>query len=274
VEHAPQADHIRLLFDPQVAVATCTGQRRRFASVVEGLSTEELAWPSRCEDWTVGDVLRHLLWVDLTVRRIWSGDESIADGFDPRITPNKAVRKDRSVPDDEVRERYLLSSKAMVADLESSDSERFGQPSLSPAGHVPWWMSAVHIGWDSSIHERDALLPLGLRVEQLNNETDLYLAYSLVLTSFFAGRDPIAVRIGPAELRRDNGPVIVRMVSSAEVEDESRFESPTVVTTEDPVKAIDAISGRGDAGDALRGEATFVHRLGGLSRFFSAGPLG
>lgn len=270
MENAPQAEHIRFLFDPRASVDAFARQRRRLASTVEGLSSDDLASPSRCAQWTVGDVLRHLVWVDDSVRRVWSGDHSIAGGFDPRVTPNEAVHDDRSWSDEEIRQRYLHSTEAMVTDLGGSGPERFGLPSLSPAGQVPWWMSVVHIGWDSSIHERDVMLPLGRSVGQSDDETTLCLAYSLVLTSFFSGRHPLSVRIGAIELGRGAGPVVVQTVADGEGRRDQAPGPPTTVVAEDPVKAIDAISGRGSIEDCLRGEASLIHRLGGLARYFTS----
>ncbi len=270
MEHPPQAEHIRFLFDPGSTLAAFAGQRRRFASTAEGLSDEELASPSRCAEWTVADVLRHLVWVDVTVRRIWSGDQSLAEGFDPRITPNHAVRDDRASSDQEIRERYLVSTEAMLWDLEHSDPDRFGQPSLSPAGTVPWWMSAVHVGWDASIHERDVVLPLGRDVERVDEETGPCLAYTLVLTSFFAGRDPLSMRIGATELRRVDGPAIAGAVTREYEGDEQG--APVTVVADDPVQAIDAMAGRGAMEQSLRGDAAVIHRLGGLARYFTSTP--
>ena len=270
MDNAPQPDHIRFLFDPGSTLSTLAGQRRRFASTVEDFSSEELASPSRCRGWTVGDVLRHLVWGDRTLRRIWSGDQSIVADFDPRFTPDKAVQEDSAVPDEEIRDRYLVSTTTMVTDLEGADEQRFGQPSLSPVGQVPWWMSAVHLGWDSSIHERDALLPLGRSVTQLDSETVPFLAYSLVLMSFFAGRDPLSVRIGTIQVFREAGPVIVETVTTTDENDDGLASSPNSLATDDPVKVIDAISGRGSIDDSLAGDAAVIHRLGGLARYFTS----
>ena len=272
MESAPQADHIRLLFDPGASLYTLAGQRRRFASAVEGLTVDELARPSRCAEWTVADVLRHLVWVDRSVRRIWAGDQSIAPGFDPRITPNQAVQDDRVISDEEIREQYLLSTETMIVDLASSGPERFGRPSLSPAGRVPWWMSAVHVGWDSSIHERDVLLPVGRSVEERPSETSLFLAYSLVLTSFLAGRAPLRVRVDGIELCRETGPVIVAAVANGDSGEDLARQPVAIVTTDDPVKVIDGMSGRGSVEQSLKGDADTVRRLGGLARYFSSPP--
>jgi uncharacterized protein (TIGR03083 family) len=270
MESAPQADHIRFLFDPQITLTTFAGQRRRFGSMVESLSVDELESPSRCDGWSVADVLRHLVWVDATIRRIWSGHRFLAEGFDPRVTPNEAVLADRAISDEETQERYLSSTETMVAELTSWDPQRIGQPSLSPAGQVPWWMSAVHIGWDSSIHERDVLLPLGRCPEIDDNEIEPCLAYSLVLTSFFAGRDPLSLRVGTIQLRRMDGPVSVQVVTSSPGEEDD-LASDTKLTG-DPVGVIDAISGRGSIDDSLTGDSATIRRLSGLAQYFLSVP--
>ncbi|HZU78315.1 MAG TPA: maleylpyruvate isomerase family mycothiol-dependent enzyme [Acidimicrobiales bacterium] len=268
MEQTPQAEHIGLLFDPRSTLDELAGQRRRFAAAVEGLSEEELAAPSRCAEWTVADVLRHLVWVDRTMRRIWAGERAIPKDFDARITPNDAVRDERAVSDKEIRERYLTSTTAMAAELEGADPERFGLPSRSPAGPVPWWMSAVHIGWDSAVHERDVLLPLGLTSQPSSAEVEVCLAYSLVLTSFFAGADPLSVRVGTVALSRDDGPVVVRPATG-----EQTSRSPeAAIAVPDPVAAIDALSGRGPVEESMAGDAAVIHRLGGLARYFTTVP--
>lgn len=274
-EHAPQADHIRFLFDPETNLVALAGQRRRFGATVAVLTVEELKAPSRCEGWTVADVLRHGVWADATMRRIWSGDESLADGFDPRTTPNEAVQADRAVPDEEMRLRYLSSTAAMIIELESADPERLGHPSLSPAGRVPWWLSAVHLGWDSSVHERDVLSPLDRTVEATADETMLTLAYSLVLASFFSGPGPLDLQIDMVRLRRGNGPVIASTKRSDTKEndgDDHRADEPATVLTGDPVAIIDALSGRIASAEALHGEVAVIERLCGLARYFTSSP--
>src|SRR5579863_8617400 len=123
---APQADHAHLLFEPAAVMGALAGHRRRWAAAVSSLSADELAAPSRCTGWTVADLLRHGVWVDATMRRIWAGDTSMSKSFDPRSTPDEFVRAQRSVPDEEVRGHYLASTEAMVAELEGAGPERFG----------------------------------------------------------------------------------------------------------------------------------------------------
>jgi uncharacterized protein (TIGR03083 family) len=270
-DDVPQADHIRFLFDPHTTLAALAGQRRRFAGAVATLSVEELASPSRCSEWTVADVLRHLVWVDSTMRRLWSGGSPPA-GFDPRTTPNESVRADRAVPDEEIRQRYLSSTDPMAVELESADDQRVGQPSLSPAGRVPWWMSAVHMGWDSTVHERDVLAPLGRPIEVVHAETVPSLAYSLVLASLFDRDDPFHVLMGPVRLSRDAGPVTGEEVARPDGGDGNSLsvDGNVTVLTGDPVATIDALCGRGSLSDTVSGDATVIDRLGGLARFFAS----
>ncbi len=274
-ENAPQADHIRFLFDPETNLVALAGQRRRFGATVAALTVEELRTPSRCEGWTVADVLRHCVWADATMRRIWSGDESMADGFDPRTTPNEAVQADRAVPDEEMRLRYLSSTEAMIIELESADPDRLGHRSLSPAGRVPWWLSAVHLGWDSSVHGRDVLSPLDRTAEATADETMLTLAYSLVLASFFSGPDPLDVQIDTVRLRRGNGPVIASTNDSNSEENDGNgrpADEPAAVLTGNPVAIIDVLSGRIAPPEALHGEVAVIERLCGLARYFTSSP--
>ena len=131
-------------------------------------------------------------------------------------------------------------------------------------------MSAVHLCWDSSIHERDVLLPLDRPVTQSDTETVPCLAYSLVLMSFFAGRDPLSVRIGTIQVCREAGPVIAETITTIDESDNAKASSPNGLATDDPVKVIDAICGRGSIDDALAGDAAVIHRLGGLARYFTS----
>jgi uncharacterized protein (TIGR03083 family) len=271
-QDVPQADHFCFLFDPGVTLTALAGQRRRFGSTAATFTADELASPSRCEEWTVADVLRHLVWVDATMRRIWSGDESPATGFDPRTTPNEWVQADRAVSDEEIRERYLSSTEKMIDELESADPRRYGRPSLSPLGRVPLWMSAVHLGWDSAVHERDVLVPLGRPVEVVPGEIVPSLAYSLALTSFFCGNDPLSVQIGTIRLRRGDGCVTVWASVTDPDKDIGNYipNEQVTVLTGGPVGTIDALCGRGSLGDTLSGDQAVIDRLGGLARYFTS----
>ncbi len=219
--------------------------------------------------WTVADVLRHGVWADDALRRTWAGDRSLVEGFDPRRTPDEFVRAERAVPDAEVAGRFCASSAEMVAELESAGPDRFGAPALSPIGDVPWWLAAVHLGWDAWIHERDVLVPLGLAGAGDPSEANTMLAYGLVLASFFAGRDPLDVAVGPVRLRRGGGTTEAWAVGA---DDGRPGTGGAAELSGDPAATVDALSGRGRLPDVLAGAPEVVTRLGGMARYFAAVP--
>jgi hypothetical protein len=131
-------------------------------------------------------------------------------------------------------------------------------------GDVPWWLGGVHLGWDSWVHERDVLVAVGGAPVADEAETVPVLAYGLVLASFFIGREPLSVRIGPVRLRRGSG-----LTEAWAVGDEGDEAGDEIEVVGDPVATVDALSGRGSLPDTLEGPPEVVHRLGGMARYFN-----
>lgn len=253
----PQADHIEVGLDPAAVLAAYARHRRRFADEVISLSDAELATPSRCAKWTVADVLRHGCDVDAWMQSIWSGGPLPFTSFDPRTTPHDSVVTGRAVPDDVVRDRYAASARVMAADVAGSGPDRWGLPSLCPAGAVPWWMSALHVFFDSWVHERDALLPLGRSLPADPGEATPVLAWAISLVGHI-GTDPLDAEVGGVHVVRHDGVVSSRVVGAA---------------SGDVAAIIDAVSGRGSVAEALAGcDPAVVRRLGAMARFFDTEP--
>jgi len=59
---------------------------------------------------------------------------------------------------------------------------------VSFAGTVPWWLGLLHVLFDSWVHERDALLPLGRVVAVARDELDPVLAYLLAIVPHVSRR--------------------------------------------------------------------------------------
>ncbi|HZQ85309.1 MAG TPA: maleylpyruvate isomerase N-terminal domain-containing protein [Acidimicrobiales bacterium] len=261
----PQAEHIRVDVDPAAAIAGYAGHRLRFADEVTSLTDADLAAPSRCSKWTVADVLRHGCDVDAWMQAIWSGGPLPFTSFDPRTTPHDSVVEGRELPDGEVRDRYVASARAMADDVGSSGPERWGLPSLCPAGPVPWWMSTLHVFYDSWVHERDALMPLGRSVPVSPEETTPVLAWVVSLIGH-VGTDPLEVDVCGVHAVLRDGVVSTLTAGSADGDGTPRSAAGVAAI-------IDAVSGRGSVEDALAGyDPAVVHRLGALARFFDTEP--
>ena len=252
----PQAEIAHVIVDPAQVCAAYARHRRRFAAEVAALEAEALATPSRCTEWTVADVLRHLTDVDGWMRAIWSGQPLPFTDFDPNVTPNEFVAAARSVPDLEVRDRYRASAEELAKNVGASDPDRWGLPSLSPLGLVPWWLSAMHVFWDSWVHERDALMPLGIDVPTESDELEPVLSYALVVAGTLI-REPTDTVVGGVRLTADRGvPAQAQPVEHVEPDDQARL--------------VDALTGRSPLTDGLPTvDADMVERLGSLARFLN-----
>jgi uncharacterized protein (TIGR03083 family) len=261
----PQADHLRVELDPGAVVTAYVRHRRRFAAAVTSLDEGALRTPSRCSAWTVADVLRHGCDVDGWLRTIWAGELPFS-AFDPRVTPHELVVERRAVPDVEIRDRYVESAEAMAAEVHGSRAEQWGAPSLSFAGAVPWWLGLLHALFDSWVHERDLLLPLGRDVTVASDELEAVLAYSLAIVAHVSGRlgsdESVDAVVCGFRVTAEEGPVTVTRSSGSP-------PAGVPVLTGDPPLVVDALAGRGSLEGVLTGSATMIHRLGVLARFFT-----
>jgi uncharacterized protein (TIGR03083 family) len=253
----PQAEQIHLDLDPAATLRAYASHRRRFAREAAALDRRALAQQSRCGRWSVADVLRHCADVDDWMRALWSGGPPPFTSFDANVTPHEFVMAGRSLSDEEARERYASSTAEMVSDIEASDYSRWSAPGVSPLGAVPWWVSVMHVFYDSWLHERDALLPLGIEPPVESGEVIPVLTYSLALAGSFV-RTPMEIVVGGVRVVAGSSPVRATPLGQAD---------PDPSTA--PV--IDALSGRGSLEEALPDlDPAAVHDLGALGRYLSS----
>ena len=104
-------------------------QRDRLARCLAELDDEGWATPSRCDGWTVRDVVFHLM----TTNGFWAfsvsmgraGDPTrVLDGFDPVATPAQMVAADGQGPA-ELLAAFVASNHALadsLSDLDDDDS--------------------------------------------------------------------------------------------------------------------------------------------------------
>jgi uncharacterized protein (TIGR03083 family) len=176
------------LDDPSVALLR---QRRRLASILAELDDAQWATPSRCEGWSVRDVISHLVdtnqfWaISITAGRSGEPTRFLA-AFDPVATPAEMVEGVRSLPWATVLERFVESNEAIaeaVAGLDDDDWSILGE---APPGHVPLRGVALHALWDAWIHERDITLPLGLAPVEDTDEIAACLRYAAAISPALA----------------------------------------------------------------------------------------
>lgn len=176
------------LADPSIAMLR---QRRRFASILAELDDAQWAAPSRCDGWSVQDVISHLV----TVNRFWAiafasarkGEPTrFLTDLDPVATPAALVDGARDLPWSKVLDGFVESNDEIADAVEGLDDDGWTMLGEAPPGHVPLRGVAYHALWDSWIHERDVVLPLGITPVEEADEVADSLRYVAVLSPLFA----------------------------------------------------------------------------------------
>jgi len=176
------------LGDPAVPLMR---QRRRLASLLGGLDDQQRAAASRCEGWSVRDVIAHLV----STNQFWAFSIGTAlrgeptrflTSFDPVASPAELVEAARSQPPAEVLDGLVATNEAIADAIAGLDDDGWSTLGEAPPGHVPLRAVALHALWDSWIHERDIVLPLGLIPVEEPDEIAACLSYSAALSPAFS----------------------------------------------------------------------------------------
>ena len=169
--------------DPSVPLLR---QRRRLGEVLSTLSEDQWATPSRCDGWTVFDVVAHLAgtnqyWV-VSARGALDGKPTrYLVGFDPAATPADMVDAMRHLTPADVLASFLDGVEQLEATVGSLDDEQWSLPAETPPGHIALHGMVRHALWDGWVHERDVLLPLGLTQAEEPDEVRACLEYAAAI---------------------------------------------------------------------------------------------
>lgn len=165
-------------------------QRRRLVAALASLTEDQWSSPSRCNAWSVQDVVSHLVGTDqfwaLSFGAALRGEPTrFLAAFDPVATPAAMVEGMRSMSADEVFTNYAANVDALGKIVTGLDDEQWSMPAEAPPGHVALRVAALHALWDAWVHERDVLLPLALPVSEQPDEMELVLRYLVGLSPGF-----------------------------------------------------------------------------------------
>jgi uncharacterized protein (TIGR03083 family) len=249
-------------FDVYELIDVYEAHRLRFIDQLTELSADEWATPSRCSEWTVHQVVRHL--ADINELGVHDDGSSPFDGFDPRTTPRRWLApSDDETPADTL-ERIRAGSTVYFAATRASEKcgvERFVE---FPFGKEPSTMLIAHAFWDSWVHERDVLVPLGREHRTDDAGTQFATTYALFISSAVAALFGTPVNAtfelsglggGIYEVTHDGDGAIVRS---------SRDD---MTSGADAGALSDALSGRGSVDNLLEPSPP---GLSSLANFFNA----
>lgn len=165
-------------------------QRRRLEALLRELSDEEWQHPSRCEGWSVQDVVTHLtstngFWA-LSIQAGLAGEPTrYLAAFDPVASPAQLVDQVQGTPVADTLEQLAASNEALAQVVDGLDDADWDVLAEAPPGHLPVYLVADHALWDSWIHERDIVLPLGRTPVVEADEVLACLRYSAALGRAF-----------------------------------------------------------------------------------------
>ncbi len=179
-----------------------TRHRLRFLEALAALDEEAWRTPSRCDGWDARGVALHLSSADmffavsLTSGAAGNPTDFLAD-FDPTSTPAAMVASEGDLSGAEVLERFRKGHDTLLAAVAAVDD--WTAVAESPMGQVSSRLVLAHALWDSWLHERDVLEPIGQTVPVLDDELSAVTWYALTLAGLQGGLldDPAPVGPGP-----------------------------------------------------------------------------
>ena len=243
---------------PDDVVVPWRRHRERFSAELAGLDESEWYVESRCDGWDMRQVVNHLstadaFWMASLLGATTATPTTFLDDFDPDSTPGEVIA---SIADDDpetVLTRFEEATVAFIGTVDMLEAEHWSETAESPVGHVTARLALGHALWDSWLHERDILIPLGRKPELHADEVLVATWYSLAIGGLQGG---LVDDWGPA----DTGP-------EAPVEASLRFGDLPEVTLEIRVTDRAEVSiiaadapGAGAAGSAVALVEAFTGR--------------
>jgi uncharacterized protein (TIGR03083 family) len=202
-------------------------QRSRLTDLLATLDKEQWTSPSRCDAWTVQDVIAHLIgtnqfWTISIAAGLAGTPTRILAEFDPVATPAQMVDAARSRSINETLDQFVDTNAALAAAVEGLDTDSWSVLAEAPPGHIALHAVALHALWDSWVHERDVAIPLGIDAAVVADEIVACLRYAAalgpaLLVSTGSMREAIltvdavdpdtcfSVHVGPHVVVRDGG---------------------------------------------------------------------
>jgi uncharacterized protein (TIGR03083 family) len=240
---------ISIAGQPDDQLAPVVRQRRRFESLLMGLTDADWGSASRCDGWRVQDIVAHIIGVNrfwhASVQAGLAGSPTrVLAGFDPATTPSLLIAPMRSLAPRELLDQFVASNDALLGVLAELDDRGWATLAEAPPGHIPIRLIACHALWDCWVHERDVALPLGLTQPVEPDEVGSCLRYAAALGPGFvigSGRSFTGVTVFGVETTDPTLCCVVEVGESVAVRDDvAAPEAPCLHG--DAVELVEALS--------------------------------
>lgn len=267
----PLREHdVQLGVSPAHAAEAIRSHRSRLLAEVQSFTPDDWAAQSRCSEWSVQDVVRHLVHLNTVqldaVAAARAGEKfGFFSTFNPKQTPLEHLAAQGPDPVEATRAAYAETTQRLIAVADELAAEDADLLVASPVGRQPWHRSLLHGLFDSAVHERDVLVPLGRAPEPAPPaaEVTAIAAYQVLLVGRF-----LAVVGTPIDLalHLDGGPSLRFRVDGPVVSVQPGGTDGAAVVARGEVDAVlDAMVGRGDLGAALDAPPEVVTAMSSIS---------
>ena len=231
--------------------------RRRFADELSALTEEQWRAPSRCEGWDARAIVSHLVTVDsfwvlsFAAAQAHTPPTTFIRGFDPSTGTNDLVAPMLELASETILERFVTGGDALIAVVEQLHDAEWDAPAEAPFGHLPARLILGHALWDSWLHERDILVPLGMSAAVEPDELLVSTWFALLAGGLQWGLLDDDAPVGPGleapvdvTIRFDDlpaDPMRVRYDSRVTI---ARAEGADAVAAGSAVDAVEGFTGR------------------------------
>ncbi len=247
-------------------------QRRRLATVLRSLDDHEWTVQSRCTEWSVHEVVRHLCDAALKCTELLRGElPEGSEQFDPRTTPVAWLARSASERPRDTLVVFEDTSAELLDEVDRHfrDATNARVPFLY--GPAPWSIVVLHVFWDAWVHERDILLPLRRRHDSPAVESRAAAAYGLTV-----GCVPVMLQgtqLNESVVLAGDGGRMFRLETHDDKVTTTVGDGDGDVSNTDPLRGaldevVDSLVGRGpELTEVLHGAPERIQRLGMLRSF-------
>jgi uncharacterized protein (TIGR03083 family) len=255
---------LRVEADEAEPAAVWRSHRSRLRGWLDSLADEEWGSPTRCAEWDIGGLVRHLgsgsQFLGYTLHEAVSGAAtSLLRDFDPHATVQAAASMLGELAPCEARDVLAQMDASVDRELASLAGTDWSAMAEAPPGNVPAHLCVSHFLFDSWVHERDLMLPRGESPGADALEVEVTLRYLLGLASLETGSDrALDIRVSEPDLR-----IALRVEAGTVIVQVAGAPAPRAAVIEGlAADVIDRTTGR-DAGQ-VAGDASGLAVLDGF----------
>ncbi len=231
--------------DPASIGAPAVRQTRRLVDRLGDLTEEQWAHQTRCDAWTVRDVIVHLtitnqFWAMSVLAGLAGDPTKILANFDPAASPLEMGATNVDLPD-KVLADFAEATDGWAGVIEGLSDEDWRATAEAPPGHISVSAVVHHALWDSWIHERDIFVPLAGELIEEPDEISKSLRYAIGLgVTLDLSRDNARTGAVAFDVAQPTDTFTLVVEDSASVESGRVGEAPVVES--DAVPLLEGLS--------------------------------